>query len=101
MALKLYWSARADKKFDKIIEYLQQEWGEKVTIAFVKKVYEFLDLLVEFPEIGKIENSERNIRGFVIVKQVTVFHKIKGNKIILLNFFSNRTRPGKKTKSER
>jgi plasmid stabilization system protein ParE len=96
MALELYWSARADKKFDRIIEYLHEEWGEKVTTAFVKKVYEFLDILVEFPEVGKIENQERNIRGFVIVKQVTVFYKIKGNKIILLNFFSNRTKPTKK-----
>ena len=70
--------------------------GRKVTTAFVKKVYEFLDILVEFPEVGKIENRERNIRGFVIVKQITVFYKIKGNKIILLNFFSNRTKPTKK-----
>lgn len=96
MALELYWSKRADKKFDKITDYLHEEWGEKVTSAFVKKVYEVLDLLLEFPEIGKIENKERNIRGFVIVKQVTLFYKIKDNRIILLNFFENQTNPKKK-----
>ena len=96
MALELFWSACADKKFDQIIDHLLKEWGEKVTITFVKKVYEFLDVLVEFPEMGKIENKERNIRGFVIVKQITVFYKIKRNKIILLNFFINKTSPSKK-----
>ena len=96
MALELFWSKRADRKFDKIIEYLEIEWGEKVSRAFVKKVYDFLDILVEFPEIGGFENSERNIRGFVIVKQLTIFYKISDDRIILLNFFENQQSPKKK-----
>lgn len=27
MALEIVWSKRADKKFDKILEYLGKEWG--------------------------------------------------------------------------
>lgn len=87
---------RADKKFDEIIEYLLQEWGETVTKAFVKKVYDFLDILIEFPEIGSIEHVEKNIRGFVIVKQLTVFYKIENDKIVLLNFFDNKQNPKRK-----
>jgi len=90
MALEIYWSKRADIKFDSILEYLNTEWGEVVTSAFVKKVYDFLDILIEFPEIGTVENSTRNIRGFVIVKQITIFYKVSNNQIILLNFFDNR-----------
>ncbi|MBN2611684.1 MAG: type II toxin-antitoxin system RelE/ParE family toxin [Bacteroidales bacterium] len=93
MALEIFWSKRADSKFDRILDYLNSEWGERVTIAFVKKVYDFLDILVEFPEIGTLENTERNIRGFVIVKQITVFYKVTGDNIILLNFFDNRQNP--------
>jgi len=74
MALEIFWSKRADNKFDKILDYLNSEWGERVASAFVKKVYDFLDVLVEFPEIGTLENTERNIRGFVIVKQITIFY---------------------------
>ncbi|SHJ68882.1 Plasmid stabilization system protein ParE [Tangfeifania diversioriginum] len=95
MALTIFWSKRADKKFDSIIAFLLEEWGEKVTRSFVKKVYEFLDILQEFPEIGTVENKNRNIRGFVIVKQLTLFYKIQGDKIILLNFFDNRMNPRK------
>jgi plasmid stabilization system protein ParE len=96
MALRILWSKRADKKFDNILDYLSTEWGEKVTGSFVKKVYDFLDILVEFPEIGSLENAEREIRGFVIVRQITIFYKVSGNKIILLNFFDNRQGSKKK-----
>lgn len=90
MALTIYWSKRADKKFDEIISFLNDEWGETVTKTFVRKVYDFLEILQVFPEIGSLESKENNIRGFVIVKQLTLFYKIKNDKIVLLNFFDNR-----------
>lgn len=96
MALDIHWSKRADKKFDKILEYLILEWGENVTKAFVRKTYDFLDILSEFLDIGSIENKENGIRGFTIIKQVNIFYKVKGDKIILLNFFDNRQNPHKK-----
>ena len=96
MALEIYWSKRADRKFDQIHEFLLNEWGENVARAFTRKVYDFLDILSEFPEIGTIENKEKEIRGFTIVKQVNLFYRIKGKKIILLTFFDNRQNPKKK-----
>lgn len=96
MALNIKWTKRADKKFDKIIEYLQSEWGERVAKNFVKKVYDFLDVLSQFPEIGTLEHKEKGIRGFTIVKQVNIFYRIKEETIILLDFFDNRQDPKKK-----
>ena len=93
MARIIKWSKHADQKFDKILEYLESEWGEKTAKAFVKRTYEFLDLLVDFPDIGSVEHAERQIRGFVLVKQITLFYKIKGNVIVILNFYDNRQRP--------
>lgn len=96
MALKILWSKRADKKFDKILEYLLEEWGERITGNFVKKVYNFLEILSEYPEIGTIENEEKGIRGFTVVKEIDLFYKVTGDKIILLDFFDNRQSPEKK-----
>ena len=96
MALEIIWTKTANKKFDKILEYLSNEWGDNVTTSFVKKVYDFLDILSEFPEIGTIEQKEKGIRGFVIIKQVSVFYIVQKNKIILLNFFDNRQSPKRK-----
>ncbi len=96
MALEVKWSIRADRKFDKILDYLLTEWGDRVTRNFVKKVYDFLEILSEYPEIGSIENKEKGIRGFTIVKQITLFYRIKEETIILLDFFDNRQNPKKK-----
>jgi plasmid stabilization system protein ParE len=96
MALEIFWSKRAEKNFDNILEFLLEQWGEKVASAFVKKVYNFLEILAEFPEIGTVENKEKSIRGFTIVKQVHLFYRIKGDQIILLSFFDSRRHPEKK-----
>lgn len=93
MALKIKWSKYADQSFDRILGYLEVEWGETVTRAFVRRTYEFLDLLSKFPEIGSVENSEKQIRGFVLVQQITVFYIRKKDSIILLNFYDNRQKP--------
>ena len=93
MALKIKWSRFADKSFDHILEYMESEWGENVTRKFVRRTYEFTDILSEFPELGSIENSEKQIRGFVLVKQITVFYSVKNNLIIILNFYDNRQKP--------
>jgi len=96
MALNIFWSKHADKSFDSIITWLQSNWGEHSVSLFVKKVYEFLEIITEFPEIGSIENTDLNIRGFVIVKQITIFYQVRNEKIIILNFYDNRQRPKSK-----
>ncbi len=96
MALKIVWSKKASLKFDQIITYLIDEWSEKSAKQFIAKVFAFLEILSEFPEIGSVENKEKNIRGFTIVKQVNLYYRIKSDKIILILFFDNRQHPKKK-----
>ena len=96
MVLEIEWSKRADKSFDRIIDFLQAEWGDQVVKAFVKKTYDFLEILAEFPEIGSIQVQERGIRGFTLIRQVIVFYKIHGKLIILIDFFDTRQNPKKK-----
>ena len=96
MALTIRWSKRAEKKFDKIIEYLLIEWNEQVTKTFVKKVVDFIETLVDFPEIGTIENKRKAIRGFSIIKQISIFYRIDKKQIIILDSFDNRKSPNKK-----
>ena len=58
MALEIYWTTRADKKFDTIVKYLLSQWNEKIAKNFVRKVFEFLDILAVFPELGTLENEQ-------------------------------------------
>jgi plasmid stabilization system protein ParE len=96
MALKIVWAKRASLKFDQIVTYLLDEWGEKSAKEFIVKVFEFLEIVSDFPEIGSLENKEKNIWGFTIVKQVNIFYRINNDSIVIVMFFDNRQNPRKK-----
>ncbi len=99
MAKTIVWNRRASNSFNAIIKYLQEEWSENVTRNFVVRSYQIIDLLSENPEMGLIENDEKQIRGFVITKHNTLFYRVEEEKLILLNFFDNRQSRSKKSYS--
>lgn len=96
MALSVFWSKKSDKRFDEIIDFLLNNWGEKSVSIFVTKIHEFIEIVGEFPEIGSLEHKELNIRAFVVVKQITIFYQLRENKIIILNLYDNRQKPKRK-----
>ena len=70
--------------------------GKKVTANFVKKTHDIIDLISDHPEIGTLENPQKEIRGFRISKHNRLFYRISHEELILLNFFDNRKRPSKR-----
>ncbi len=97
MVKTVVWRRKANKEFNAIISYLQENWGENVTSAFVKKAYQTIDLLSQYPHMGTLENYEKQIRGFVITKHNTLFYREESEELILLNFFDNRKHPNKRS----
>jgi plasmid stabilization system protein ParE len=96
MAKKITWTSRAIDRYNQVIEYLNKEWGEKVTRNFVQRTYTIIDLISEYPQIGSIEHAEKLIRGFVITKHNRLFYRETKDEIIILNFFDNRQNKKKK-----
>ena len=78
MAKKIVWTRAANYKFNKIIDYLEQEWGHNVTRNFVRKTYDIIELISDQPELGTVENKEKTIRGFVLTKHNRVFLQSNG-----------------------
>ena len=97
MAKAIIWNRRASIKFNEIIIYLQDECSDNVARNFVIKTFRIVEIIAQNPEIGTLENKEKQIRGFVITKHNTMFYRIEDDKIILLNFFDNRQHPQKKS----
>ncbi len=96
MALRIVWTKRASNRFDQIIDYLNEEWGNQSAKIFVRKVIDIAETLAEYPELGSMENIDKGIRGFTIVKQINLFYKVTDEAVILLHFFDNRKHPSKK-----
>ncbi|NOS85361.1 MAG: type II toxin-antitoxin system RelE/ParE family toxin [Ignavibacteria bacterium] len=93
MALKIVFNKRADNKLDSTLEYLKSEWSVRVANEFLEHLYETLDVLSIFPEIGTIIDDLKEIRGFLATKQIKVYYRIKDNKLIVLNFIDTRQKP--------
>lgn len=73
MARKIIWTKRASSKFNKIIDYLEQEWGSSVTQNFVRKSYDIIELISDQPDLGTVENQGRKIWGILTDKAQSTF----------------------------
>lgn len=68
MALNVKWNKRAEKSFSNILSYLQEEFGDSTTRKFAQHLFKTVDLIAEFPEIGKSVEKHKQIRGLVLIK---------------------------------
>ncbi len=73
MVRKIRLTKRADKRFDDIFKYLDAEFGRFTAIRFLERTYSFFDVIAQFPQIGRIEDRQKGIYGFVLEKTVTIF----------------------------
>ena len=97
MAIKIIWTNKAEKTFDDIIEYLQNQWSEKSAIKFVRKANEIINSISLNPYTFQKSNKE-NIRRAVIMKHTSLYYEIIESKIYLLIFWDNRQNPQKISK---
>jgi len=95
MALEIQWTKRAKKSFDKIVEYLEEEWTETSAKKFVRKTDKLLGQIAENPELCPVIEGKEEVRKGLITKQTSVFYKIMGNFIRLVTFWDNRRDPDK------
>ncbi|WP_462243614.1 type II toxin-antitoxin system RelE/ParE family toxin [Ekhidna sp.] len=66
--MRIFWTKKFQFRFQEINTYISTEFGEKSSSKFRNKVFDFLELLQRFPELGTLEVAEKNIRGFHISK---------------------------------
>jgi plasmid stabilization system protein ParE len=90
---QIIWSKRAGRQFEQIQQYLERDFGEKSAGLFTSRLFNFLDLLSKYPEVGTLENKDKNIRGFRLHRHTTIFYKKEKNVIYILSVFDNRQDP--------
>ena len=94
--MRILWTKKSQSRFQEIKTYILTEYGELPSAKFRNKVFDFLELLERFPELGTLEVAEKNIRGFQISQQTRIFYRINKDHISLLTFFDSRQDPKKK-----
>jgi len=97
MAYKIIWLPKAEKRYDEIIAWLQDNWSDKEITSFISRTDEVLGLICVHPEAYKL-SEKKSVRQALITKHNLLLYRKKGNKIELITFFDTRQKPSKKFK---
>src|ERR1700761_727458 len=88
------WSPRAEITYVRILEYLDEKWTIKEIEAFIVRTEEVLKHITTNPLMYPY-SSLSDTHRCVVVKQVSLFYRLKSAEIEILVFWDNRQNPSK------
>jgi plasmid stabilization system protein ParE len=68
-------SKRAAQKLEKLLEYLETEWSERVKNNYIVKFDRIVNQMGTFPEIGQKSEIIKGLHRLVITKQSTIYYR--------------------------
>ncbi len=95
MAIKLFWSKRAEQGYENIVKYLEEEWTDKEVQNFIRETGHFFELLKENPYMLEATKSYKNLYRGPINRLTILTYRYKPRKkeITLINIRSSRKKP--------
>ncbi|WP_439696354.1 type II toxin-antitoxin system RelE/ParE family toxin [Mucilaginibacter sp. AW1-7] len=95
MALEVVFTKEAEFDFDTILDYILQDFGEAAVIRFKNLTIDFVKVLQNFPELGRLSNTRKPMRFFVAHKRLKIYYRIKADKIVILRLYDTRQHPNR------
>lgn len=95
MVEEIVWLDEAKIEFDKVINYLTENWTEQEVAGFIRATNKVINYLYEHPRIFR-KTSRRNVHEALITPQNLMLYKVIGKKIEIMTFWDTRRNPKKK-----
>lgn len=95
MSRKVVISKTAEKKLDKLFEYLIKKWSVKVKKEFVEKLDSSIEIIKNQPEIFPESKKGKELKKCVITKQTTLYYRYNSERINIVAIFDTRQDPKK------
>ena len=89
----IFWSPLADEDLDKILNYLEINWGASSSLKFIEMIEHSLGQISINPRQYPLINKKMRVRKCVLSKQNTLFYKNTMTHIFLLRIYDNRQDP--------
>jgi plasmid stabilization system protein ParE len=89
------WSPAARITYYQILEYLLEKWTAKELEAFIDRTEEVINHICLNPLLYPY-SRESDTHKCVLVRQVSLFYRVKTNAVELLVFWDNRQDPAKR-----
>ena len=95
MVKKVRWNKSATSSLSQIAEYLAHEVSEETAIRFVNLVYDKIDILKKYPEMGRPATKTKTVRFVKVDKNRRMYYRKNGNTLHIVWFFDTRQDPAK------
>jgi len=98
MAYQIIWAPKAIAGYDRIINYLRENWTDREIRNFVLEVDNFIEVLANHPEILQKSSKNKSLYRGPINKLTILTYRIrpKNQQIDLINIRGARQKPLKR-----
>jgi plasmid stabilization system protein ParE len=93
MVYQLIFKKRFKNKLEKLLIYLEGEFGLLITQKFAKKLEKQFELLQKHPFIGRQSPTIPNIRSIPAGRYNRMYYRVEKDKIIIVNMYDTRINP--------
>lgn len=92
---KIIWSSEALNNLTDIVNYLFDNWNEKIANSFLDKLNKKLILLSNQPFIGSVSEKDSSIRSVLLSRHNRLYYSVFNNTVELLHIPDTRQNPAK------
>jgi plasmid stabilization system protein ParE len=93
MYKQIVWSPSAESDFANILEYLQENWEERVTNQFIDLTEDILVQISINPRQCPLIHKKEKIRKCVLTKHNTLFYRDNNSQVDILRIYDTRQDP--------
>lgn len=87
---QIIWSLLSEDDFAGILEYLENEWGDKVALQFIEILDQVLYQICISPKQFPVIFKKEKIRKSVLTKHNTLFYRFSRSQIDVLRIYDTR-----------
>ena len=93
MPKKITWSTLAESDFSNILNYLNQNWDNKVAANFIDLTDSIITLIAINPKQFPFMHKRKGIRKCVLTKHNSLYYRDKRSTIEILRIYDTRQDP--------
>jgi len=92
---RVIFSRTAERRLENLLEYLVENWSDKVKNDFLNKLDQAISIIKVHPESFPASQKEIGLRKCVVTKQTTVYFLFDKKEVKILTLFDSRQDPVK------
>ena len=95
MVYQIIFKRRFQSKLEKLLVYIEQEFGLLVAKKFAGELENKLSKIQRYPFIGQQSTPHKNVRSILFGNHNRFYYRIEEDKLIVLNMYDTRINPMK------